>query len=43
LASSGDEETIARAALALGKAMVAIYLDENDPDLLGPLASLVMA
>lgn len=37
---SGDEETIARAALVLGKAFVEISLDEDDLELLGePLSS----
>ena len=37
-AGSGDEETTARAALVLGKAMVAIYLDNDDSELLGQFA-----
>ena len=35
LAGSGDEETVSRAALVLGKALVSISLDENHPQLLG--------
>ena len=41
--TSEHEEVIARAALVLGKAMVDISLDEDQPDLLGELVWKNMA